>query len=482
MAEARGKGPGGRGTPGREPAGPGGARGRLQKLVEEIQAGRPLPAYLCVGEEFLAEQAARELIEALLPEAARETNLERLSGDALDPADLLGGLRARPLFGGRKVVAVFGATFLASRESAKEMLGIARQAWEQGDREKGARIFLRALAAAGVEQEVFADPAWDDRLRAEPEKVLPGLEGDLLRWVSAVRGHCLEQGMAIPKLVNLSDALEAEMARGFSPETVLVLVAPAADQRRRLFKALETGGGVLEFAVPMRQGDTRPPDDILKKELHVRATAAGKKVTEEARDAILLRAGASLRGFTEELKKLFQFVGDRPVVEVQDVEAAFGDRTEAHVFHLTDALGERNVGRALTVLNALLAQGEEPLYLLNLLAGAVRGLIPAREALDGPLADRWQPELSYGAFQARVWEPAKASLTASHPDLVAMHPFRAYRVLTAASNFSLGELTEAIERLFETDLQMKSTGIDPARLLELLLFDLCRPREAAPAS
>jgi hypothetical protein len=35
--------------------------------------------------------------------------------------------------------------------------------------------------------------------------------------------------------------------------------------------------------------------------------------------------------------------------------------------------------------------------------------------------------------------------------------------------------------LFETDLRMKSTGLDPARLLEVLLFDLCRPAEQAPA-
>jgi DNA polymerase-3 subunit delta len=453
----------------------------LQQWLEEIRGGRPRPAYLCVGEEFLAEQAARELIEALLPAEARGTNLERFSGDALDPAHLLGSLRTRPLFGGRKVVAVFGATFLASRESAKDILSAAHQAWGEGDREKGARLFLRALGAAGIEQEVFADPAWKDRLSSEPEKVLPGVEGDLLKWVSVVRGHCLQEALVIPKLSNLGDALEAELARGFPPGMVLVLAAPAADQRRRLFKALETSGGVLELAVPLRQGDTRPPDDVLKKELQARATAAGKRITDEARDAILQRAGSSLRGFAEELEKLFMFVGDRPIVEIQDVDAAFGDRAEAHVFHLTDALGERNLGRALAVLNALLGQGEEPLYLLNILAGAVRGLIPAREVLDGPLAERWEPNLSYGAFQGRVWEPAKASLAASHPDLVAMHPFRAYRVMAAASRFTLDELTEAMERLFETDLQMKSTGIDPARLLELLLFDLCGPRERAPA-
>ncbi len=460
--------------------GPADPRARLKHFVEEIRAGRPRPAYLCSGDEFLAEQAAQELIAALIPEADRATNLERFSGDALDPGALLGSLRTRPLFGGRKVAAVFGAAFLASRESAKQLVETARQAWEEGDQDRGARLFLRALAAAGVDQEEFADAAWPERLSADAEKVLPGVGGDLLKWVPAVREHCLKEGLAVPKVSNVADLLEAELGKGFPPDNILVLVAPAADQRRRLFKVLEAGGGLLQFSVD-RKKDTELPKDVLRRELQARAAAAGKRIQPEAAEAILQRAGASLRGFAEELEKLFTYVGDRPMVEPADVEAAFGDRAEAHVFDLTDALGERDVEKGLKVLHALLAQGEEPLYLLNLLAGAVRGLIHAREVLEGPLAGRWQPDLDYGAFRARVWEPAKATAAAGDPGFFAMHPFRAYSVLRGASRFAMDELVRAVELLFETDLRIKSTGLDPARLLEVLLFDLCRPAERAPA-
>ena len=475
MAETGGRSGAGGGASRRAPAGPGDPRARLKHLVEEIRAGRPLPAYLCVGDEFLAEEAARELIGALLPESEQGTNLERFAGDALDSAELLGSLRTRSLFGGRKVVAVFGATFLASRESAKDMLGAAHQAWEGGDQEKGARLFLRALSAAGVDQEAFADPGWTDRLASEPAKVLPGVEGNLLKWMAAAREHCLQQGMTVPKVSNVGDLLEADLERGLPTGTTLLLLAPAADQRRRLFKRLEATGGALDFSIPLRAGATRPPDDVLRRELRARAAAAGKRVPPDAEGAILERAGASLRAFAEELDKLFTYLGDRPTVQLEDVEGAFGDRAEAHVFDLTDALGERDVERALKALHSLLGQDEEPLYLLNILAGAVRGLIPAREALDGPLADRWQPELPYPAFQARIWEPAKADLAVTHPALAAMHPFRAYRVLTAVSHFRLDELTQAIERLSQADYDLKTTGQDPARIVELLLFDILQP-------
>ena len=56
-----------------------------------------------------------------------------------------------------------------------------------------------------------------------------------------------------------------------------------------------------------------------------------------------------------------------------------------------------------------------------------------------------------------------------------MHPFRALRVLSAASRFRLDELTQAMERLFQADYDLKTTGQDPARRVELLLFDICQP-------
>ncbi|HEY7676886.1 MAG TPA: DNA polymerase III subunit delta [Candidatus Methylomirabilis sp.] len=479
MAEPRGRSSAGGGGGRREQGAPADARARLKHLVEEIRAGRPLPAYLCFGDEFLAEQAANDLIAALLPVAERGTNLERFSGDALDPGALLGSLRMRPLFGGRKVAAVFGAAFLASRESAKQILEAAREVWEGGDQERGARLFLRALAAAGVEQEDFADAGWPDRLAADPGKILPEVQGDLLQWVSRVRAHCLKEGLAVPQVSNVGDLLEAELGKGLPPDNILVLVAPAVDQRRRLFKALDAAGGVLQFAVD-RKKETELPKDVLRRELQARAAAAGKQIPPDAAEAILQRAGASLRGFAEELDKLFTYVGDRPAVEAADVEAAFGDRAEAHVFDLTDALGERDVERALKVLRSLLGQGEEPIYLLNLLAGAVRGLIQAREILDGPLAERWQPGLDYGAFRARIWEPARVAAAGGDAAFFAMHPFRAYSLLRGASRFAMDDLMGAIQLLFETDLRMKSTGLDPARLLEVLLFDLCRPPEGAP--
>ncbi len=481
MAEPKGRSPTGGGGARRAQPAPADPRARLKHLLEEIRAGRPQPAYLFFGEEYLAKQAADELIAALVPEADRSTNLERFSGDALDPGALLGSLRTRPLFGGRKVAAVLDAVFLASRESAKDLLKSAKQVWDEGDHDKGARDFLRALAVAGVEQEDLADPGWPDRLAAEPEKTLAQIEGDIVKWIPSLREHCLQEGLAVPRVSNVGDLLEAELGVGFPPDNVLVLVAPAVDRRRRLFKALEAAGGVLELAIPLKAGETRPPEGLLKAEIQARAAAAGKRVQPEAVEAILQRAGASLRGFAEELDKLFTFVGAQEVVAREDVEAAFGDRAESHVFHLTDALGERDAEGALKVLEGLLAQGEEPLYLLNILAGAVRSLIHAREALDGPLAARWQPGLPYGAFQARVWEPARASLAADHPDLVGMHPFRAYKLLGAASHFTLEELTGAIELLFETDLRLKTTGLDPARLLQVLLFDLCKPAERASA-
>lgn len=77
------------------------------------------PVYLLYGEEeYLVEDAARKLVDALLPEGQREFGLEVLSGTGVTVAEMGGALATLPLFSGSRLVWLRGCGVFRSTERA----------------------------------------------------------------------------------------------------------------------------------------------------------------------------------------------------------------------------------------------------------------------------------------------------------------------------------------------------------------------------
>ena len=72
---------------------------------------------------------------------------------------------------------------------------------------------------------------------------------------------------------------------------------------------------------------------------------------------------------------------DNRRVTPSEVRAVVGEQRLRHIFELTRAVAERDLGAALGVLGALLAAGEEPLGVLGMLAREARSVWQAREWL-----------------------------------------------------------------------------------------------------
>src|SRR5512135_185107 len=91
----------------------------LAACLAEARAGKALPVYLFDGDAFLSGRAARELAEALVPDAQRSLNLVELDA-AASPAEVAAELSTVGLFGGGKVVLLQEPAFLTSKEDAAE--------------------------------------------------------------------------------------------------------------------------------------------------------------------------------------------------------------------------------------------------------------------------------------------------------------------------------------------------------------------------
>jgi len=83
----------------------------LEKAILDLKKGKVAPCYLLYGEEeYLIQEALRQISEMLVPESDRDFGLFFLDGENADFDLLKDHLLAPSLLGGRKVVVVKNTT------------------------------------------------------------------------------------------------------------------------------------------------------------------------------------------------------------------------------------------------------------------------------------------------------------------------------------------------------------------------------------
>jgi DNA polymerase III delta subunit len=310
-----------------------------------------------------------------------------------------------------------------------------------------AQLLDDALAAAT--RGLFRDPGET----ALGREVLEGTEvsvGDVVRAASTLPFMTSMRLVAVRRCQGLpardAEALAA-YARDPNPSTCLLLLADeslaASRDRRTDHWLLAAVPAAATVPLPAREG--RSAEAWLRQ----RAGAEGLTVSEEAARLLVQwvgEDGASLLG--EARKAALAGGADNAAVGVKEVTAVVGEHRLSGVFDLTRAVQRRDTGAALRTLDRLLAT-EEPIRLLALLTADVRATLTVAD-----LAARGQ-----GAEQiARVVRKPVPVV-----DAIARGPAAA----------PAPALARRLERCWETERRLKSSG-EPRAELTALVLDLCR--------
>lgn len=299
--------------------------------------------------------------------------------------------------------------------------------------------------------------------------------GEKVTWLRGVRFFGDSQASRTQAVREAVARLTQVIRGGLVTGQTLVITASSVDKRLALYKACQEVGQVREFAIPdkaymaERQAETRLRECLSK---------AGLRMAEDTRQAFLSRVGFDTRQMVNEIEKLVTYLGEEKSVEASDIEAVTCPTREALAWDLADAVGNRNAGRALTLLRRLLAQKESPIGLISVLESRIRDLRVYREALDqgwvrmsGPRVRAEWGEVPPGVDAAFAAVPGK--------DMRAAHPVRAGHLAAQARQFSPRELRLFEDLLIRTHLQMVSSGTPQPLLLEMLLLRML-PRRATP--
>jgi DNA polymerase-3 subunit delta len=187
-------------------------------------------------------------------------------------------------------------------------------------------------------------------------------------------------------------------------------------------------------------------------------SAHGKRLSEDAAGLLVELVGEQMGLLDQELGKLAVAVGDKAVIDAEDVDRLVGRSRTADAFRIMDAVGEGKPGQALAILGELLEGGDDPLRVLGALSYQLRKL-----ATVGRLIDRGQPlGPAMDAAGVGKWPKAREGFD---------------RQVRHLGRRRLGQLTDW---LVEINLGLKGGNPLPPRLqLEKLIVKLARPRAAS---
>jgi DNA polymerase-3 subunit delta len=216
-----------------------------------------------------------------------------------------------------------------------------------------------------------------------------------------------------------ADALE-RYVKAPEPQTVLVLVAADVDRTRRLYKALQKQATIVECwglkgskdaRVDLRQV-ARQAEQLVRQAV----ADAGQQIEPAASRLVAERAGTDISRLRGDVERLLLYAAGKAKITAADAREVVSAESAQDDWAVTNAIQRGDTATALRQLGLSLESGAVPFMVLGQLAWFVREKLPMVDA------KRVRP---------------------------------------------------AIEALFRTDLDLKSSGGDPRVLLERLVAELC---------
>ncbi|MGB6066157.1 MAG: hypothetical protein WBG50_15260, partial [Desulfomonilaceae bacterium] len=348
--------------------------------------------HLFYGDEFLVKEQVNKLVDDFLDPRLRATNLIIFDGVNLDASGLTSQVRTPSLFGGSRVIVIDQTALFMGRTDERKLAVKAMDSWKAGERKAALRAMGQLLNLAGLRsQDLQHDSDWVNQVLGDSAG--PDERASLIQLAEEfLEGGSSAKGTGDEELVE--DLIRSPLPEG----TALVFTAPAVDKRKKIFKAVEQAGHVVECSVRQEKYGSGMEKSFFEGRVRETLRRAGKEIAADALEKMYARSGMDIRQLESEIEKLVGYVGERRKITRLDVETMFSDFHEAAFFELTNILRTADIKKCLPALHEHLKLVSHPLQTLALIAGDFRKLMVAREMLFTVFRSSWKPGMNYQNF------------------------------------------------------------------------------------
>ena len=280
------------------------------------------------------------------------------------------------------------------------------------------------------------------------------------RRLIIVRGYLanLESRLGTAKSPNRSAQAEArqilEALADPSLSNDLVFIDDKLDKRRAIWRGLDGLAGLDQLSedghLTIEELKT-PEARALPAWIANTARRDGIQIDGRAVQMLATYVGADLRRLTLELDKLRSYAAVRAITP-DDVQRLVSDTSEALIWDLTDAIGQRDGRKAMRALYALRRNDASPFYLLTMITRQYRIMIKVKDETARAPGNEFD-------VAGRVGES----------------PFPVKKAMAQSRNYALPQLERILDRLLSSDFAMK-TGADPNTEIDILVAELTQSR------
>ena len=230
-----------------------------------------------------------------------------------------------------------------------------------------------------------------------------------------------------------------------SREVFIIFFEPReVDKRTSLFKYLKKKARFQKF-------NYLPPAQVKKWiEKRIEACAPGLRFSQASLKEFVRRVGADLWRASNELEKIisYKLAKGEKIIKTSDIEILVTDETPQNIFQTLDALAAKNKKRALFALKRHFERLEPELKILSMFEYQFRSLVKIK------------------AFKERGKNYYEVQR------LAGLHPFATRKLYWLADNFTLKELKEIYDKLYQLDFAFKTgRAWDKKMALEMFVIE-----------
>lgn len=260
------------------------------------------------------------------------------------------------------------------------------------------------------------------------------------------------------KLSSLEENILREYFRSPSQRTILIVIFSGKIKKFhplvKFFASLPSSSVLLKELKPLKESG-------LISWMDKKLEGLGKSATPEAKRRFVEIIGNDLQRINNELEKIATFVGERRVIDLDDVNQVCDWVKTFVAWELTNCLEKADYEQTLIVLNRFFKEGVESEYIVGIMANFLRDLLLAKLWLR---ENRDKKEI-FAELRPRIDVKFKNLYVTKFKELFAL-----------VEGFSDDDLSDTIGDLRKIDLLIKTSDASAQILLERFIFDYCNRR------
>ena len=234
----------------------------------------------------------------------------------------------------------------------------------------------------------------------------------------------------------------AEYIKALPDYVYIIFMEASIDKRTKLYKAINSTGSAVELKPYTGDMQLRWITGLLARD--------GKKMTVNDMKYLVSLTGDNMVNINSEIEKLISYVGDREVINGEDVSNIVTRQIGDHIFKMVAAMGERKQTEALSYYYDLLAKREPPYKILALVIRQFNLIVQAKELSEKRFLDK------------------------DIASKIGVNPYFVKEYISQGRKFDMDTLLRALNACAQADEDIKTGKMSDKLAVELLIVEFSK--------